>query len=140
MLGVLFAFIAATLIGLSPISARKGLQHIGVVAGTFISIVMGCAIFLLLLTIFADPGEMRSISPFAIGCFMGVGLIHFFAGTIFKHASIKKLGASRAEPIIGATPIVAVLLAVTILGESMSPSIAIGAGLIVTGVYFITTS
>ncbi|MDI6883967.1 MAG: EamA family transporter [Hadesarchaea archaeon] len=121
-------------------SARKGLGRIGVIAGTSISILVGCAIFLPLSIIFVDLGEIQSISPYAIGFFMGAGLIHFFAGTMLKHASIKKIGASRAEPVIGVTPLVAVLLAVMILGGSLSFPIAIGVGLVVAGVYFITTS
>lgn len=140
MLGILFAFSAVIFIGLSAISAKRGLERVDILVGTSIAVFVGSAIFLLLSIIFIDVGILQTMNPYAVGYFAAAGLVHFFIGTLFKHTSIKKIGASRAESIIGSTPLIAVVLAVITLGEQVSLPIGVGTGLVIIGIYFVATS
>jgi drug/metabolite transporter (DMT)-like permease len=54
-------------------------------------------------------------------------------------ASAKLLGASRALPIAGISPLLTVALAITFFGEQMPPLAVLGALLVVGGVYFLAT-
>lgn len=140
MLGILFAFSAVVFIGLSAISAKKGLERIDVLVGTSIAVFVGSAIFSLLSIIFIDVGILQTMNLYAVGYFAAAGLIHSFIGTLFKHKSIEKIGASKAEPIIGSTPLIAVVLAAIAFGEKVSLPIGVGTGLVIIGIYFVTTS
>lgn len=140
MLGVILALATAIFFALSAITARAGLEKTNTLLGTAINVFVGTLIVLLVLL---GSGEARSLAGAklsSLGWFAAAGVVHFFLGWAFRNASIQKIGAARAQTLAGTNPLVAVLLAVVVLGENLSPSLVLGVLLIVLGAYLISVS
>ncbi len=138
MLSILWGLSAGVGWGVSPILARVGLQHIRPSIGTFLSVVAS----LIVATTAALIFEFRafiSLSLQAILCFALAGILSQAAGRYFNFEGIKRLGASRSAPLVGASPLFATILAVVFLNETVTVPILVGVLSIVTGVYFLTS-
>jgi drug/metabolite transporter (DMT)-like permease len=69
-----------------------------------------------------------------VGPFLLAGLIAPGGSHMLYVIAVKEIGASRAAVIAGAAPLVAVTIALTVLGEPFEAALVIGAMLIVLGV------
>jgi drug/metabolite transporter (DMT)-like permease len=69
-----------------------------------------------------------------VGPFLLAGLIAPGGSHMLYVLAVKEIGASRAAVIAGAAPLVAVTIALTILGEPLEVALVVGAMLIVLGV------
>lgn len=76
--------------------------------------------------------------PDAILSFVAAGLVGTMLGWAFEYAGIERIGASRSEPIKASQPLHAALLAVVILGETLTPTDGVGIVLVVIGVAIIS--
>ena len=65
--------------------------------------------------------------------FLVAGLIAPGGSQLLYVRAVKEVGASRAAVVVGAAPLVAVTIALTVLGEPLSAPLLIGAALIVLG-------
>lgn len=70
----------------------------------------------------------------AIGAFVGAGIVGTVLGRVALFAGIRRVGASRAEPIKASTPLFAAVIAVIVLGEQMTPEHLLGVVLIAVGI------
>lgn len=75
-----------------------------------------------------------TLSPRAVAAFVAAGLVGTLLGRAFFYAGIKRVGASRAEPIKASMPLHATILAVIFLGEHVSGLQALGIILIAVGI------
>lgn len=78
------------------------------------------------------------VTPRSIIAFTLSGVTGTFFGRAFYFAGIKRIGASRAEPMKASTPLFATIAAVLLLGELVTPAHAVGILLIVIGVVVIS--
>lgn len=140
MISIILTLFAAIFFSLSTILVKKALTRVNVFMGTFLTVFIGSIIFLFASVIFVDIETISEINPEIFGYFAAAGLIHLFVGRTFKFKSVKKIGASRTDPILGTIPLYTFLFAIVFLGESVSLPLVIGTLSIVTGIYFITTS
>lgn len=74
----------------------------------------------------------------ALLAFGAAGLIGTMLGRAFFYAGIKQVGASRAEPIKASMPLYATVVAVLVLGETLTAASVLGIVLIVGGVALIS--
>lgn len=68
-------------------------------------------------------------------CLGFLGVFGTVIGFVWFYQGIQRLGAMRAGLFINFVPVSAVVLAFLLLGEPITPSLAAGAALVVTGVY-----
>jgi drug/metabolite transporter (DMT)-like permease len=74
----------------------------------------------------------------ALLSFAAAGLVGTMLGRAFEYAGIERIGASRSEPIKASQPLHAALLAVLILGETLTPVAGVGTVLVVVGIAIIS--
>ena len=130
-----FALLAAIFFGLSAIPAKRGLSHTDTQTGALISILTVVTVFLI-----SSPWWMRSQDWFTTGfwIFVATGLFHPALSLYFTLESMDRAGATVASTLAATSPIFAALTAMILLGESMTPLIAIGTLVTMCGVISLT--
>jgi drug/metabolite transporter (DMT)-like permease len=132
----ILAFIATTGFAATQIAAKRGLQWINVEAGVVVSL-SSALITVAAATSLNSPGsiETKSIVIFAIAGLIGPGIARW--ATI---SGVHRLGPSISSPLQQATnPLVAVLGATIVLGESVGFARATGIALVSIGGWFLGT-
>ena len=136
MPGIILGLSAALGFGLSAIFARLALQHMRVTTGTLISLIVGTAIAMAI-AFAIYPDKILGLGAVAFLWFLLSGFINFPLGRLFNYISVSLAGVSRATPIVGASPLFATTLAVTIGGESLSLLTLLGTFSIIGGLALI---
>lgn len=76
----------------------------------------------------------HGLTPETIALFAAAGLASGLFGRVFQYASTRRIGASKTSPIVASAGLVSAILAVVLLGESVTPSHVLGILLVVVGV------
>ncbi|MCI0771494.1 MAG: DMT family transporter [Chloroflexi bacterium] len=138
MLGVLLSLAAALGFGGSAVLARVGLQYVSPVTGTLVSLLVGIVITTTLALVLHFD-EIWALTAIAFGWFLLVGVLNYPLGRLLNFNSVSKIGVARATPVVGASPLFAAALAVTIGGETMTWTIFVGTLAIVGGIALIVS-
>lgn len=138
MLGVLLSLAAALGFGGSAVLARVGLQYVSPVTGTLVSLLVGIVITTTLALVL-NFDEIWALTAIAFGWFLLVGVLNYPLGRLLNFNSVSKVGVARATPVVGASPLFAAALAVTIGGETMTWTIFVGTLAIVGGIALIVS-
>jgi drug/metabolite transporter (DMT)-like permease len=69
------------------------------------------------------------------GSLFYLGFFGTVLGFFWYYQGIERIGPMRASVFINFVPISAILLSATLLGETITPSLLIGAALVIFGVY-----
>ena len=138
MLGILLSLSAAAGFGGSAVLARVGLQYVKPVTGTLVPLIVGIVITTTLAFVFHFE-EIRSLAVIAFAWFLLVGILNYPLGRLLNFNSVRKIGVSRATPVIGASPLFAAALAVTVGGETMNLAIFLGTAAIIGGIALIVS-
>ncbi len=101
-----------------------------------ISLVTGTVLILILAFAFHTE-EVLALGGVAFLWFLLSGVINFPLGRFFEYTSVNLTGVSRTSTIIGASPLFASIMAVTVGGETMSPLLIVGTIATVCGVLLI---
>ncbi len=139
MLGVILAITAAFCWGTGAIFTRLGLQNIKASTGTFIS-VLSSVFLVAILALSLNFDAVVNLSLTTILWFSLIGFINYFIGRQFNYRSIKYIGVIKATPLFASAPLFALVLAVSIIGESVNPAIVIGTLAVVGGLGLVITS
>ncbi|MCI0887955.1 MAG: EamA family transporter, partial [Chloroflexi bacterium] len=83
--------------------------------------------------------EIWALTAIAFGWFLLVGVLNYPLGRLLNFNSVSKIGVARATPVVGASPLFAAALAVTIGGETMTWTIFVGTLAIVGGIALIVS-
>lgn len=134
--GVLYALIAGLFWGTSPVLVKRGLAHADVSAAT---LYQQATILLTLVCSALLEGDLfaRKIAPLAILIFGATGIVGAYLGRTLFVQSVDQIGAARAQSLNNSSPLITVLLAALLLGESLSPAVLVGVLLIISGVFFV---
>lgn len=138
MLGVGLGLLAALGFGASAVFARIGLQHLHPTTGTFISLIVGVLITTSLAFIFHFDAVF-ALTAIAFAWFLLSGFLNFPLGRLLNYTSVSKLGVAKASPIVGASPLFAAILAVTVGGESINLPILLGTISIIGGIAIVVS-
>ena len=138
MLGVIFGLTAAVGFGVSPFFARLGMQHVRPTTGTLISLSVGATIAMAAALVL-HSGEIFALSGTAFLWFLFAGVVSFAMARLLNYTGVHFAGVARATPIIGASPLFAAILAVSVGGETASVPVVLGTGLIVAGLVMVLT-
>ena len=136
MLGVILGLTAALGFGASAVFARLGLQHLRSSTVTLLSLIVGTTITMSI-AFALHSGEIFALSGVAFLWFLLLGAITFPLGRYLNYTGVSFAGVSRASAIIGASPMFAVILAVTLTGESVNAPILLGTFFIIGGLALI---
>ena len=139
MLGIVLAITAAFCWGTAAIFSRLGLQNIKASTGTLISM-LSSILLVGSLALIMNFDDIVHISPAALLWFSLIGVINFVLGRQFNYLSISYIGVTKATPLFASAPFFAIILAVTLIGESINPTIVIGTCAVVAGLYLVSTS
>ena len=80
----------------------------------------------------------QRISPPPLAVFVATGIVGAYFGRTLFVKSVAQIGASRAQSLNNSSPLITVLLAAFLLGESLSLTVLGGVLLIISGVFFVT--
>ena len=135
--GIVFALVAGLFWGTSPVLVKRGLVNSDVSAATLFQ--QGTILVtLILFTFFEGNIFTGGISTLGLLIFIATGVVGAYLGRTLFVISVAQIGASRAQSLNNSSPLITVLLAWLLLGESLSLAIVGGVGLIISGVFFIT--
>jgi drug/metabolite transporter (DMT)-like permease len=135
--GIVYALCAGLLWGTSPVLVKRGLVGADVSAAT---LYQQATILITLICAAVLEGEIFSgaIGLTAALIFSVTGIVGAYLGRTLFVKSVDQIGASRAQSLNNASPLVTVLLAAIFLGERLNLSVLIGVILIISGVFFVS--
>jgi drug/metabolite transporter (DMT)-like permease len=127
---VVFAIVSAVLFGAMTVTLRLALRrNPNAELGNAVTVVTGLVVALLVAVI-ARPGGLRAPE---LGLFVLAGLLAPGGSQLLFTLGVRDAGASRASVVVGTAPLVAVALALILLGEPLRAPLLAGAALIVAG-------
>jgi drug/metabolite transporter (DMT)-like permease len=130
------ALASAASYALALVLAQIGLRHQSALAGATVSLPTTAAALWLVALASLD---LHGFEPRAAALFVGIGVLFPVAVTILSFESNRHLGPNIAGALGNATPVIAVLFGVLILGETLTFDRGLGLALIVGGVVLLST-
>lgn len=135
-LGVFLAVLGAVGLAGQSLTVRYGTVRSRSADALVVVLLVNLAVLTPVAFLFADPlGELTVRS---LGIFVAAGLTGTLAGRAFHYEGIKRIGASRAEPIKASQPLHASVIAIVVLGEIVTPGHALAMVAIVVGIALIS--
>lgn len=140
MIGLVQALGSGFSFSLNGIFVRKGMYRSGESFSPLpISLFLGMILFGLSLSISGEAEQLASLSWLGVSSLVGAGVIHFLVGRMLGYISIRLIGANRAMPIQTSYILLAALLGIFFLGESLTISLVLSLLLVVGGITLIST-
>lgn len=133
MLGGFLALLSATTFALETVTARRGVLTSSVVQALAITVPLGVPIFFLFAAAYGALGATVSFPMEAIVYLATAGVLHFVWGRYCNYRASKAMGANLVAPVQQSNMLVALALAIWILGEHLTPLRVVGIGLVVLG-------
>ena len=127
----LLALASAGCYALALVLAQIGLRHQPALSGATVSLPTTAAALWLIASIGLD---FNGFDLTAAAIFAGIGLMFPVAVTLLSFESNRHLGPNVAGALGNATPVIAVLFGIAILGETLTRDRVLGLALIVAGV------
>jgi len=137
--GIFYALIAGLFWGSSPVLVKRGLVGSDVSAATLYQQATILLTLVLAAVLEGNPMAQR-IAPLPLAVFIATGIVGAYLGRTLFVKSVAQIGASRAQSLNNSSPLITVLLAALLLGETLSPAVLGGVLLIIAGVFFVTTT
>jgi transporter family protein len=131
--------IAGLFWGSSPVLVKRGLVGSDVSAATLYQQATILLTLVLAAVLEGNPMAQR-IAPLPLAVFIATGIVGAYLGRTLFVKSVAQIGASRAQSLNNSSPLITVLLAALLLGETLSPAVLGGVLLIIAGVFFVTTT
>lgn len=133
MLGAAFAALSAASFGLNNAMTRRGVLTASVGQALAIGVPIGIPMFLLFALAGGGLGAIPRFSEGAILVIVATGLVHFILGRYCNYRSVKAMGANLSGPVVQLSMVVALILAVTLLDESLTLLRLAGIALVLLG-------
>jgi drug/metabolite transporter (DMT)-like permease len=130
-MGVLLALLGALAFSLMNVFVRNGVRMSDGDTGILTTMLINVAIYAVLVTAALAAGGFGPLDPAGVGWFVLAGLAATFVGRHALFGAISHIGAARGAAIKNATPLVAVGLAVFVLGEQLTAVAVFGIALII---------
>jgi drug/metabolite transporter (DMT)-like permease len=130
MLGAFFALLSAATFGLNIATARRGVIGGSVAQAIAVTNIVAVVLVALVALGFGAYGEFAVMSGEAFAWFATIGVSHFVIGRYATYRSARALGAAQSGPIQQLSLLLALVLALIFLGETLTPLSALGIALI----------
>jgi transporter family protein len=135
MSAFIWAVLAACIWGIAPLLEKLGLVKVEPLVGLFYRCCGVMAGFLLLGIFMLKPQQIKSVDLRSIGFIMLGGFLASVVAQICFYNGLKMGEVSRVVPISGSYPLIAFMLGVLFLGESISLIKLAGVACIVLGIW-----
>lgn len=133
MLGVIFSILCAATFALNATAARRAVLSGTVVQGLMVTVPLGVPLFAALVAAVGQWGLLSRFPLEAYAWFAAAGIVHFVIGRYGNYSSSAAIGTNLAAPILQSEVIITLVLAMVLLGESLTPLRATGIALIMIG-------
>jgi drug/metabolite transporter (DMT)-like permease len=133
VLGGVFALLAAVTFAFNNASARRGVLTGSITQAMAITVPIGVPIFFLATLMAGTLGAVLGFSPPALLALALAGIVHFVWGRYCNYRATRAMGANLVGPIQQLSLVITLVLAVVVLGETLTPLRAIGILLVVLG-------
>jgi len=130
-MGSTLALLSAFLFAIAAVVVRRGMQGSTAITATLISILIN---LIALWALAAASGGLGLMTLPAVATLIAAGLFAPAFARLTYYEAMNLIGVARASTISNTTPIFTAVLAVPVLGESVSWSLAAGTLLVVVGV------
>lgn len=133
MLGGIFALLAAATFAINNVLARRGVVSGSVFQALAITIPLSVPLFLLAVLV---TGSWSSIFGFSSNAYLALavaGIVHFVWGRYCLYRATKAMGANLVGPLQQVALLVALVLAIVLLGEKLTPLKIVGLFLVIVG-------
>ena len=138
MIGLFLALLAGLFFAVSNIFLRRATYRTReAFSSVLISALVGMVLFGVVLLTLRQADGLTSLSPVGMGALAAAGIIHFVIGRLGAYTGLRLIGTNRSVPILSSNNIIAVLIAVVVLGESITVSLGIALTLVVGGVILV---
>lgn len=115
--GVLLAVTGAFGLAVQSLCIRYGTVESDSTDALVVVLAVNVAVLVPAALVLGDP--LRTLTPRSIAAFAAAGLVGTMIGRAMHYEGIKRIGASRAEPIKASQPLHASLIAVLVLNETV---------------------
>ncbi len=137
MLGIIYGIVSAAIFGFNNASARRGVLTGTALQGLAISLPLGVLVFVVGATLVGEWDQLSDFSGMSIFLLSAAGFMHFAFGRYFNIRSLAAVGSNLSGPVQQLQHLVAISLAITFLGETLSPLKIIGILLILSAPAYI---
>lgn len=138
MTGILFALGASTVWGIGNVWIRLALRDMRPTTSAVFSLFSGL-LLLLPLSFWLHWDALTSMTLGALAAVFFYGMSNFLLGRFLNYSSISRIGLNRSVPIVSASPVPALALAVLLLGEEINLLLIIGGVTVMAGILLIVT-
>lgn len=132
-LGGLLALLSAATFAFNNALARRGVLTGTVIQAMSISVPLGVPVFLIAALATGALVHVPGFSTQTLALLSAAGLMHFVWGRYCNYRAVKAVGSNLAGPLTECSVLVALTLAVLLLGESLTPIKVMGIVLVLAG-------
>lgn len=133
MLGAFLALCSAATFALNNAFARRGVLTGSVLQALSISVPIGVPMFLLGAIVTGSLGAFLDFSAKSYFYFALAGVLHFAWGRYCNYRAVKAIGSNLAGPLQESSVLIALFLAVVLLGETLTGMKILGILLVLGG-------
>ena len=138
MTGILFALGASTVWGMANVWIRLALRDMRPTTSAVFSLFAGL-LLLIPLSLLLHYDDLTAMTLGAVVAVFFYGMTNFLLGRFLNYSAISRIGLGRSVPIVSASPVPALLLAILLLGEDVNLLLIVGALVVLSGVLLIVT-
>ena len=135
ILGALLSLASSFSFSVNAILVRRGIAGAGATAsqGAFTTVLLGVPFGFIAVVLTGQVLRFGEISPMGYLLLLTAGIIHFGVGRYCNYRSVEAIGAARAGPIMGVTTPYSILMAVILLDEVVTLTMAFAIALVLLG-------
>lgn len=133
MLGAFFALMSAATFGFNAASARRGMITGTVFQALAITVPIGVPLFLIAAVLFGQWDAIFGFSTLSYVYLCIAGMIHFTWGRYCNYRATKAMGANLTGPVQQFNLVVALAVAMIVLGEQLTAMRILGLILVLVG-------
>lgn len=136
-MGIAMAFLAAFFWGCNNVLVRKASESVDPFIGAYLTLWVNLAFVLAALAVFGGWASLYRARWQTMALFIVVGLLQYPIARLAFYFSIRYIGAARASGITGIQPLFTAMVAVLVLGETITLRLALGTLLTMAGIYLL---
>ena len=133
---IIYAIISAVFAGFTSVVAKQGLAGISAELGLTVRTLFVCLFVLVFAAIAVNPAEIKSLQKVNY-VWLGLSGITTASSWIFYYKALKAGDVATVALIDKGSVVIAILLAWWLLKEAITPRIAVGALLIIAGLFVV---
>ncbi len=133
MLGIVFALVSAGWFGVSTIAERRGVAGGSAMQGLYLTVIGGVPFFLLAAVLSGQLFDAAALDGKRYAALAVAGVVHFLYARYCMYRAYADIGANRALTVNQSTTLLAVLIAVALLNETVTVRMGIGIALVLIG-------